>query len=130
LVCQLALEALCVVAQLLLPHQDVGLALADRLVAGCNAGGLLLQIALALAEPAFALRQLLVPCAPLVLALGEPPLTAVEPGRRGLLARGDFALVARELLLAVGEGALRLFQLGEPLLALAVGALQVAQALL
>ena len=57
----------------------------------------------------------------------ERPLAPVEPGRRGLLAGRDLALLARQLLLAVAERGRVLGQLGRRLVALAVGALQVAQ---
>src|SRR5919201_2752350 len=124
---ELALEALCVVAQLLLLEEELRLALADRLVAGGDARGLLLQVALARAQLALALRELLVARTPLVLALREPALAPVEPGRHRLLVRRQLALLLRQLPLTLLERGPALSQLVCGLLALAIGALELVQ---
>jgi hypothetical protein len=114
-------------AQLLLLEQDVGLALADRLVAGGDARRLLLQVVSRAPQLALSLRELLVARAPLVLALRERPLAAVEPGRAGLLLRCDLALLLRQLPLALVERGPRPLELPGRLLALPVARLQLPQ---
>ena len=111
----------------LLPEEQVCLALADRLVLGGDAHGLLFQVVLARDQPPLALRDLLVAAAELSLALVERPLAAVEPHIRGALARLELLLAALGLLLTVGQGGELLGELGLCLLAVAVGALQLAQ---
>src|SRR5262249_43903421 len=127
---ELALEPLGVVAQLVLAEKDLGLALADRLVAGGNPGRFPLEVVLADRQLALPLGELLVAGAPLVLALRQRPLTAVPPGGPRLPVGRDLGLLPRDLLLALVQGGTGLGQLALGLLALAVGALQLAEALL
>jgi len=93
LVRQLALEALGVVTLTLLLEHELGLALADGLVAGGDARRLFPQVVLAGCELALALAQLLVLGAPLVLALLERALAALNPDGRGLLPRRQLAFL-------------------------------------
>jgi hypothetical protein len=122
-----ALERLEVAAEPLLLEQQFGLALAEGLVLGRDARGLLLEIGLARREFALALGDFLVARAALVLALRERPLAAFELDNAGALSRLELLFGPGELLLAVGQRLPRLLELVGNLGAVPIEALQLAQ---
>src|SRR5262249_36229642 len=121
------LEGLVVGAQPLLLEQELGLALAERLVLGRDARGLLPEVGLAGRELALALRDLLVADPALVLALCKRPLAAFELDHSGALMRLELLLRAGELVPAIGERLPLLLELVRQLGAVALEALELVQ---
>src|SRR5262249_43775615 len=80
------LEGLVVGAQPLLLEQELGLALAERLILGSDAGCVFLDVGLARREFALSLGNLLVARSALVLALCEGSLAALELDDAGAFA--------------------------------------------
>src|SRR5204862_7622769 len=123
----LAFERLELAAEALLLEQQLGLALAQRLVLGRDAGALLLEIGLAGAELALPLRDLLVTRAALLLPLRERAFPAFELDGAGALLRGELLLGEGKLSLPVRERLALLLEVVRELRAVTVEGLQLAQ---